>query len=69
MAHDKTQPYAVRGNAETEQAESSTANRGAGTIEMRTLVELQLISRLLHEMQDSTEDLAQLRQDIADSIT
>lgn len=69
MAHDSTQPYAVKGNSQTEQAESSTANRGAGTIDIRVLVELQVISRLLHEMVDSTEDLAQMRQDAADEIT
>lgn len=68
MAYDD-QPYAVSGNRVTEQAEASTANRGAGTLQMRMLVELQLISTLLHGLSGSDEDLAQMRQEIADSIT
>lgn len=68
MAHDD-KPYAVKGNRETEQAESSTANRGGGTTQMRVLVELQVISYLLARGFGVDEDLAQMRQDIADSIT
>ncbi len=68
MAYDD-KPYAVGGNAQSQQAEASTANRGAGTLNMRILVELQLISMLLHNSYESTEDLAKLRQDIANSIT
>lgn len=69
MAHDKTQKYEVGGNKETEQAEASTANRGGGSMQMRVLVELQLISYLLATGFGVEEDLAQLRQDVADSIT
>lgn len=68
MAFDD-QPYAVGGNKSSEQAEPSTANRGAGTLQMRMLIELQVISMLLHQQLGSTEDLAKLRQDVADSIT
>jgi hypothetical protein len=69
MALDNTEVYAVRGNRETEQAEASTANRGAGTTQMRILIELQVIAMLLHAGFGSTEDLQQMRQDAADSIT
>ena len=68
MAHDD-QPYAVSGNQQSEQAEASTANRGGGTMQMRMLVELQLISYLLATGFGIEEDLAQMRQDISDSIT
>lgn len=68
MAHDD-KPYSVKGNQQTEQAESSTANRGGGTMQMRILVELQVISYLLAEGLNVQVDLAQLRQDAADSIT
>jgi hypothetical protein len=62
-------PYAVAGNSNSEQAEPSTANRGAGTMQMRILIELQVISMLLAQAYESTEDLRKLRQDVADSIT
>lgn len=68
MAHDD-KVYAIRGNVQTEQAETSTANRGAGTLDMRVLIELQVIAMLLHQTLGSTEDLAKLRQDVANSIT
>ena len=69
MAHDSTNVYAIGGNKETEQAEVSSANRGAGLTEMRVLIELQVISSLLAAEFDVSEDLQQMRQDIADSIT
>jgi len=69
MAYDNTQPYAIKGNKETEQAEASTANRGASTTQMRILIELQVIAMLLHAGFGSTEDLQQMRQEAADSIT
>jgi hypothetical protein len=69
MAYDNTQPYAVSGNKVSEQAEASTANRGAGLTQMRILIELQVIAMLLHAGFGSTEDLQQMRQDAADSIT
>lgn len=61
--------YAIKGNQSSQQAEASTSNRGAGTMAMRTLVELQLISYLLYQQGSYTDDLASMRQDIADSIT
>ena len=60
--------YAL-GNAASEQAEPSTANRGSSTLDMRILIELQVISMLLAQAYESTEDLRKLRQDVADSIT
>ena len=68
MARDD-KPYAVGGNVPSEQAEASTANRGGGTIAIRTLVELQVLTMLLHQALGSTEDLVKLRQDVSDSIT
>ena len=68
MAYDD-KPYSKGGNAVSEQSEASTANRGAGTTQMRILVELQVISMLLHGAYEMTDDLAKLRQDVADSIT
>jgi hypothetical protein len=53
----------------SQQAEASTANRAAGTIQMRILVELQVISMLLAQAYESTEDLRKLRQDVADSMS
>ena len=53
----------------SEQAEASSANRASATVQMRILVELQVISMLLAQAYESTEDLAKLRQDVANSIT
>ena len=61
--------YAVKGSSLSEQAEASSANRAASTVQMRTLVELQVISYLLHHLVNPSEDLSQLRQNVADSIT
>ena len=68
MAQDG-EVYGIKGNSKSQQAEPSTANRGGGVIAIRTLVELQVISMLLHQALGSTDDLAKLRQDISDSIT
>jgi hypothetical protein len=68
MAHGD-RPYALGGNKHSEQAEPSSANRGAGTLQMRILIELQVISMLLANAYEVTEDLRKLRQDIANSIT
>lgn len=68
MALEQGQVYSIGGNKLSEQAEPSTAQRGAGTMQMRILIELQVISHLLN-MDGSQEDLAQLRQDLADEIT
>ena len=69
MAADGQTKYEVGGNKASDQAEASTANRGAGTIAMRTLIELQVISYLLHQGFGASEDLSRIRQDVADSIT
>ena len=69
MGTNSGQPYAIGGNSKSQQAEPSTENRGAGIIQMRILIELQVISMLLHNQLNATDDLAKLRQDVADSIT
>lgn len=56
-------------SSQSQQAENSALNPGAGSTQMRILVELELISFLLRQGFGITEDLAQMRQDIADSIT
>jgi len=61
--------YAQGGNKDSEQSEPSTVNRGGGTLDIRILVELQVISMLLAQAYESTEDLRKLRQDVSDSIT
>jgi hypothetical protein len=62
-------PYASGGNKVSDQAEPSSENRGGGTIQMRILIELQLISMLLADAYEKQDNLRQLRQDVADSIT
>lgn len=62
-------PYAIAGNKASQQAEPSTANRGGATLNMRILVELQVITMLLAQAYEITEQIEKLRQDIADSIT
>ena len=69
MSGKDDRPYAVAGNSQSEQAEPSTANRGAATIQIRILIELQVISMLLAQAYESTEQIEKLRQDVADSIT
>jgi len=61
--------YGVKGNRYSEMSEPSTANRGGAVLDVRILVELMVISMILHQAYESTEDLAKLRQDISDSIT
>ena len=68
MAHGDI-PYALGGNKVSDQAEPSTANRGSGTLDMRMLIELQVISYILAQAFEINEDLTQLRQDLADEIT
>ena len=68
MAYDE-QPYTLGGNTGSDQAEPSSANRGAGTAQMRVLIELQVISYLLNSLLGDEHDLEELRQDAADSIT
>lgn len=64
------QPYAVKGSSVSEQAEPSSANNIASQIQMRILVELQVISMLLaNNSGTASEDLRQMRQNAADSIT
>ena len=69
MASDGQTPYTVGGNKASDQAEPSSSNRGGGTIQMRILVELQVISMILADAYEKQDNLRQLRQDIADSIT
>lgn len=66
MRNDKV--YVLTGNTGTDQAQSSTANPRGGDTEMRILIELQVISILLHGIGGLTDDLARIRQDVADSI-
>lgn len=61
-------PYALTGSSQSDQAQTSTANPGAATIQMRILVELQVISYLLAQQTTTSEDLRMLRQNFADSI-
>lgn len=67
MSPDKA--YAVTGSSVSEQSEESTANPIAGNVQMRILVELQVISNILHEAFGTSEDLRSMRQNAADSIT
>lgn len=60
--------YVVAGGP-SDQAEKSTVNPGATRVQDRILIELQVISFLLHEGFGSNEDLAAMRADIAASIT
>jgi hypothetical protein len=62
-------PYKLNGNSISDQAEASSANPAGGNVQMRILVELQVIAFLLHSAYDSSTDLADMRQDISDSIT
>lgn len=57
------------GNVSSEQAETSNANPKAGSVDMRILIELQLISMMLYQEGRFSEDLGKMRQDIAQSIT
>ena len=60
--------YVVAGGP-SDQAEKSSINPGATRVQDRVLIELQVISFLLHQMSGSTEDLAKMRADVAASIT
>lgn len=68
MAFDD-KPYDKGGNKISDQAEASTANRGGGTLQMRTLVELQVLSALFNEGFNLNLDLTQMRQDLSDEIS
>lgn len=68
MAYDD-KPYEVSGNSKSEQAEASSANRAAASTQMRILIELQVLTMLIHQAFESTEDLAKLRQNVGNSIT
>lgn len=71
MAHDD-KPYEYN-RGPSEQAEASSANRAAGTLQMRILIELQVIAMLLHQQGVAggylTDELRSMRRDIAASIT
>ena len=69
MAADPQVAYTRIGNRVSDQAEPSSSNRGSGLVQMRILIELQVISMLLHQQLGATDDLQKLRQNVADSIT
>ena len=69
MSLQNDRPYLVVGNSQSDQAEKSTVNPGASRVEDRILIELQVISFLLHQMSGSNEDLGRMRADVAASIT
>lgn len=69
MSTKTDRPYRLDGNVDSEQAEHSSANPAAANIQVRILIELQVISMILREAYGVTEDLTRLRQDAADSIT
>lgn len=69
MSLQTDRPYLVVGNSQSDQAEKSTVNPGASRVEDRILIELQVISLLLHQMSGSNEDLGRMRADVAASIT
>lgn len=68
MTMQTDRPF-VQGGAPSEQAEKSSINPGATRVQDRILIELQVISMLLHEGFGTTETLAQIRADVAASIT
>ena len=53
----------------SEQAGNSTNNPTASGMQTRILIELQLLTFLLYQAGAYTDDIAKLRQDIADSLT
>jgi hypothetical protein len=61
--------YSLKGNSQSDQAETSSENPAAGNLQMRILVEMQLWTFLLAEATAYKGDLQELRQSIADSIT
>ena len=67
MSPDKV--YKEDGNPYSDQAEHSSANPGAARTDMRTLIELQVISLLLHKLVNEQDDLRSIRKDVAASIT
>lgn len=68
MSPDK--PYALAGSSISEQAEATSAQPNAGNVQLRILIELQVISLLLlNNVGTASEDLRQMRQNVADSIT
>lgn len=70
MSYFPRPPDVESGNARPgDQAESSSANPSAGSWQMRMLIELQVISYLLHTETRPSEDLGRLRSSIARSMT
>ena len=67
MSPDKV--YVEDGNPFSDQAEHSSANPHAAKLDMRILVELQIISMLLANQTGGDTDLRALRKDVAASIT
>lgn len=62
-------PFVQSGNSQSEQAEASNANPAAANVQMRILIELQVISMILANAYEITDQLPQLRADVAKSIT
>lgn len=69
MSTKTDRPYTWGGSIDTEQAARSSANPGATSVEMRILIELQVLSMMIHDAYNVSEDLQTLRQNVADSIT
>ena len=67
MSPDKV--YVEDGNPYSDQAEHSSANPAAANVQMRILVELQVISMLLADQAGRDTDLRALRKDVSASIT
>ena len=53
----------------SDQAESTIATPGGGRTDLRILIELQVISYLLHQSGVQSEDLKQIRDSVAASLT
>lgn len=62
-------PFVQSGNSLSEQAEASNANPAAANVQMRILIELQVLTMLLANAYEITDQLPQLRADVAKSIS
>lgn len=62
-------PFVQSGNSLSEQAEASNANPAAGNVQMRILIELQVLTMLLANAYEISDQLPQLRLDVAKSIS
>lgn len=62
-------PFVQSGNTLTEQAEASNANPAAANVQMRILIELQVLTMLLANAYEISDQLPQLRLDVSKSIS